>query len=54
MNTNQLIEYLENLVANNPEFGEYEVIINEIYTECSGISERDIRVNNQYNILEIF
>ena len=54
MNTNQLIEYLENLVANNPEYGEYKVIINETYKEYSIISDRDIRVNNHYNILEIF
>lgn len=54
MNTNELIEYLENLVANNPEYGEYKVIINETYKECSSISDRDIRVNYHYNILEIF
>lgn len=54
MNTNQLIEYLENLVANNPEYGEYKVIINETYKECSSISERDIIVNYHRNILEIF
>lgn len=54
MNTNQLIEHLENLVANNPEYGEYKVIINEIYKECSSISDKDIRVNYHCNVIEIF
>ena len=54
MNTNQLIECLENLVSNNPEYGEYKVIVNETYKECSSISERDLQVNNHCNILEIF
>lgn len=54
MNINELIKHLENLVANNAELGHYEVIINETFKECCGVSEEDIQVNNHYNILEIF